>query len=400
VSFPHDAWVESMATTSVAPGQQQPITAQQAPARLGMASSVASHRRAGGGRIACPSSRTPAKYAASRLGYFHPRPASTRLFPSTPRIQPSRPPWKAFVYGGGGRLSRERAAWANCFHADWEAAAADQKAYVRSLGIHHRTLNWSSSSSSSSSSSRHRRAGEHDFGRSNGGGRESAANGKARFDGPLADPIATEGEFGSGFCFAYNQVHLSWRPQHITAIFYVNDTLTPSLLTSEKAARRTKALADLTKLLPASLRGDLLMEVAGGDHAAAGQASVGRSHLNELADRLRAVSLERAAQAYERALLVQRWHRRSLHAGEPFHRRAQPLPIVQYRITRECFDMHAAALRTGVVEPTRKSCGWHCRTQEQAERRYFNEDKVTFRVPNEPPPEASCTSRFDACPDA
>lgn len=67
-------------------------------------------------------------------------------------------------------------------------------------------------------------------------------------------PAGTEAEFGSGFCYSYNQVHLSWKARSIVGIFYVNDTLSPALLRPDANGTRAKRLADETKLLPRAAR--------------------------------------------------------------------------------------------------------------------------------------------------
>ena len=291
----------------------------------------------GGSRVQCEGHRPPSEYANARFEYFH------------QRGRPS--PWKPFVYGGGRGPSVSRAAWLNCYHQDWKHALHEQQQYVERLARHQADIRRHNSSP------------------------------------PHGRMVGTEAEFGSGFCFSYNQVHLSWGPADIVGIFYVNDTLTPSMATdlaNRASARNGKDLADDTKLLPRAAR----------------SAGLTQAQANSMAKRLQALSLERAARAYANALQVQKWMRNppwlqptvapngtillddSIFA-HAYHRRTEPLPVLQWRVSSECFDMEAALLRMRA-------------------RRVLQSDiaKPTWSVleePSEPPPAGSCVSRTHSC---
>ena len=183
-------------------------------------------------------------------------------------------------------------------------------------------------------------------------------------------------------------MHLSWAPSDIAAIFYVNDSLSMQLVggrwnatdrgtaasqqtTAQGGAQavgslaslaRTRALAAHTKLLPRGLRR--------------------APHDPDLAHQLQVLSLQRAAKAHATALRVQRWLRS--HLGLlAHHRSVEPLPVLQYRVSRECFDMHAVMARV------------HRRGDSSS----FAEETAVLSVPPTASGEA-CTSRVDGllCP--
>ena len=336
-AFPHDAWVEELGPSS-------------------------NDRRNPGlvrGRVQCPAQRSAEDYANGRFEYFHQR--------------EKRAPWKEFVYGGTHRHTAARAAWINCYQSEWEDAMREQQRYMRLLAGH-QNLSYQKLLSQSSSSEQGRKLSARRGTAAPPGGHHVRPGGHPFGGGGHQEPsiVGTEAEFGSGFCFAYNQVHMSWAPSDIAAIFYVNDTLSPDLVREaaphgpHRLPSMTKALADDTKLLPRAARGATI------------SAAVAR--------KLQALSQKQAEHAYANALQVQRWLRNppwmNATSGDDlfaYHRRTEPLPIVQYRISRECFDMQAASQRAS-SGPQRGHSG-----------------PLILDSPAQPPPPEACVSRLHAC---
>ena len=127
---------------------------------------------------------------------------------------------------------------------------------------------------------------------------------------------------------------MSWQPSDIRGVFYVNDTLSPLLLERDVAAddvaqpvalQRTRRLADQTKLLPPSARGEAWRRLS-----AAGRA--------DLARRLRETSLVHAAAALANARQAKALVEKELGGGVD-------LPVLQYTLSPECFDTAAVRAR-------------------------------------------------------
>ena len=110
-------------------------------------------------------------------------------------------------------------------------------------------------------------------------------------------------------------------------------------------------------------------------------------------------SLERAARAYADALRVQRWLRTPPwlfvnHSADSeavraytYYRRTEPLPVLQYRISRKCFDGEPAWQRQS------------SRVQKRRARHALlpSMDPMVLQVPSEPPTPGTCLSRTHAC---
>jgi hypothetical protein len=218
--------------------------------------------------------------------------------------------WHRFMYGSSLRRAR-----VHCYERDVQKAFDAQRAYMRLLA--------------------------------------DALTTYGRQPSTAFEPIGSEAEYGSGFCFTYNQVHVSWSRDDIAGIFYVNDTLSPALLedaeivggsahqrrasTGADAAawRRVRELAEQTKLLPPSVRGDAWRQLSVAQRA-------------ELAHSLRDVALREAAAAHERA---RRASEMVAAAGGP-----RDLPIVQYQIDQECFDPASFVARADAIACRGRRC--------------------------------------------
>ena len=208
--------------------------------------------------------RSPQEYAQTRLDFFH----------GTEAHRNRRAAWKKYVLGGPPARQP-------CFYDDWEAALGEQRAYAEALAAAQPSTDYS---------------------------------------------VGAEAEHGSGFSFLYNQVQVSWTPQDVRAVFYVNDSLTPALLLPGAAdaawRRRTRRLANQTKLLPRALREGARMP-----------------RLRALADRLVTLSRSRARAAYDRARTVARALELECQCDDPAP------PVVQLRLSAENFDAEPAAQR-------------------------------------------------------
>ena len=338
-AFPHDAWVSKWPTLSREP---------------------------------CPANRSSASYARARLEFFHHHHQQPRggggggRGGRLPRDRLSRPlEWKRFVYGDSPPRTRsipriasrvtprdvhtlQRARWANCYHAEVERAFADQRAYASLLAEQVEQAEQSMPQATES-------------------GQWRPSDGSSRSDGSSFrfEAVGGEAEVGSGFCFTFNQVHVSWGPSDIRGVFYVNDTLSPMLLeggvtawdderggktsigrveveagrhsTSPSSSHRhssslhslvrTRRLADQTKLLPPSARGAAWKRLS-----ATGKA--------ELTRQLRETALVQAAAAFANARQAKALVEKELGGGVD-------LPVMQYRLSPECFD--TAAVRSRVA---------------------------------------------------
>lgn len=137
---------------------------------------------------------------------------------------------------------------------------------------------------------------------------------------PNAPPLWARGGFGkeseTSFCFLYNQVLLDWQPRHIRAIFYANDSLTPQLLRRGAGTNETPpGLALAARLLST---GDTAEDAA-----------------------------RRSQSEAERALEVAKKVRSLLALTAK-----ASLPIVQYRVSSECFDAGSTTRRVAKGAPT------------------------------------------------
>ena len=209
--------------------------------------------------------RSPQEYAQTRLDFFHGAEAHRNR----------RAAWKKYVLGGPPARQP-------CYHHDWEAALGEQRAYAEALAAAQPSTDYS---------------------------------------------VGAEAEHGSGFSFLYNQMQLSWTPKDVRAVFYVNDSLTPALLLPGGGAdaawrRRTRRLANQTKLLPRALR-----------------EGARTPRLRALADRLVTLSRSRARAAYDRARTVARALELACQCDDPAP------PVVQIRLSAENFDAEPAAQR-------------------------------------------------------
>ena len=130
------------------------------------------------------------------------------------------------------------------------------------------------------------------------------------------------------------QVHLSWSQKNIAAIFYVNDTLSHSLLDPAARGSRAKRLADQTKLLPPLARG--------GSEAP-------ESKLAGVARQMRDVAAAAATSALAMARRAQQQLGVVEGSGSGQRELVYP-PIVQLRLSRECFDTEPLSQRLAAAE--------------------------------------------------
>ena len=130
------------------------------------------------------------------------------------------------------------------------------------------------------------------------------------------------------------QAHLSWSQKNIAAIFYVNDTLSHTLVDPALRGSRAKRLADQTKLLPPLAR-------------AASNAP--NPTPADVARRMRDI----AAAAAANALSLARRAQQQLGVAERSGSERGPIvypPIVQLRLSRECFDTQPLSQRLAAAD--------------------------------------------------